>query len=207
MRILVGCEFSGRVRDAFLAKGHDAVSCDLLPTDRKVEGGVLDYATGHYEGDIFDILDEDWDMAIFHPPCTYLCSSGLHWNKHRPERAALTEEALEFVTMLWDVNIEKVCLENPVGCINTRLSFMPKPQYIQPYEFGEDASKKTGLWTRGLPLLEPTSYIEPRIVDGKKRWGNQTDSGQNALGPSVNRAHLRSATYHGIALAMASQWG
>lgn len=202
MKVLVACEYSGVVRDCFDALGHEAWSCDILPTD----------APGnHYTGNALDILDWGWDLMIAHPPCTYICSSGLHWNKRQPERELKTIEALEFVAALWNAPIEKVCIENPVGCINTRLDFMPKPQYIQPYDFGEDASKKTGLWKRNLPNLEPTEYVEPRIVirNGKeyKRWSNQTDSGQNALPPSKTRGHDRSKTYFGIAEAMALQWG
>jgi hypothetical protein len=202
MKVLVACEYTGTVRDCFLAAGHDAMSCDILPTE--VPGP-------HYEGDVLDILNEGWDMMIAHPPCTYLCSSGLHWNKRVPGRAEKTDEALEFITTLWNAPIEKVAIENPVGCINTRLSFMPKPQYIQPYQFGSDASKKTGLWKRNLPDLEPTEYIEPRIVVKNdkeyKRWGNQTDSGQNKMAPSETRGLDRSRTYFGIAYAMATQWG
>ena len=202
MKILIACEYSGIVRDAFTAKGHDVTSCDLLPTERPGK---------HIQGDVLNILWRDWDMMIAHPECTYLCSSGLHWNKRIEGRAEKTEEALEFITLLWSSGIPKVCLENPVGCINTRLDFMPKPQYIQPYHFGEDASKKTGLWLRGLKPLKPTELIEGRKVvkNGKiyRRWSNQTDSGQNKLGPSKTRGKDRSLTYEGIAYAMANQWG
>ena len=202
MKILIACEYSGIIRDCFLALGHDAMSCDIDPTD---------YPGPHYEGDVLDILDNGWDMMIAHPPCTYLCSSGLHWNNKVEGREQKTEEALAFVTALWDADIDKVCIENPVGCINTRLPFMPKPQYIQPYDFGEDASKKTGLWTRGLPKLVPTEHIPGREVlrNGRtySRWSNQTDSGQNALGPSASRGKDRSKTYFGIAEAVALQWG
>ena len=195
MKILIACEFSGIVRDCFIAMGHDAVSCDTLPTE----------ALGpHHQGDVLEILDQGWDMMIAHPPCTYLSSSGLHWNKRQPERALKTEDALLFVKALWDAPIERMCIENPVGCINTRLPFMPKPQYIQPYDFGEDASKKTGLWTRGLPPLVGEEKIEPRIVKGLPRWDNQSDAGQSRLGGGDG--HKRSVTYFGIAYAMASQW-
>ena len=199
MKVLIACEYSGIVREAFRNRGANALSCDILPS--QLPGP-------HYQGDILDLLleDENWDLMIAHPPCTYLCSSGLHWNKRRPERAALTEDALNFISMLWETPIERVCIENPVGCINTRLPFMPKPQYIQPYQFGHDASKKTGLWKRGLPDLIPTKYVEPRVVDGKNRWANQTDSGQNRMGPSRTRGLDRSLTYQGIAEAMAKQW-
>lgn len=199
MRVLVGCECSGRVRDAFRKRGHDAWSCDLLA------------ASGyHLQVDVRTILKDGWDLAIFHPPCTYLCSSGLHWNKRVPGRAALTEEALEFVRELLAAPIPRIALENPKGCIGTRIR--KRDQMIQPYQFGDDASKATHLWLKNLPLLTPTKVIEPRIVasgpyEGKKRWANQTDSGQNRLGPSEDRWAIRSLTYQGIADAMASQWG
>lgn len=196
MKILVACEYSGTVRDAFIARGHEAISCDLLPTD---------VAGPHYEGDVFDIINDGWDLMIAHPPCTYLCSSGLHWNKRTPGRQELTDEALEFVQRLLDAPIGKIALENPIGCISTKIR---KPsQIIQPWQFGHDASKATCLWLKGLPLLTPTQLIEPRIVDGKKRWANQTDSGQNKLPPSEDRWKIRSETYRGIAEAMAFQWG
>lgn len=202
MKILVACEYTGTVRDCFLAMGHDAMSCDILDTE--VPGP-------HYKGDVRDILTDGWDMMIAHPPCTYLCSSGLHWNNKVPGRAEKTDEALEFIKTLWEAPINKVAIENPVGCINTRLSFMPRPQYVQPYEFGEDASKKTGLWKRNLPDLVPTEYVEPSIItrNGKeyKRWSNQTPGGQDKTGPSKTRGLDRSRTYFGIAYAIANQWG
>lgn len=196
MRVLIACEFSGTVRDAFAAAGHDAMSCDLLPTTKPGE---------HYQGDIRDLLGQAWDLMIAHPPCTYLCSSGLHWNKRRPERVSLTEEALDFVRLLLDAPIPRIALENPVGCISTRIR--PYDQMIQPYEYGHNASKKTCLWLKNLPPLRPTQLIEPRMVNGKPRWGNQTDSGQNKLPPSQDRWAIRSETYEGIAKAMADQWG
>ena len=196
MRVLVACEYSGRVRDAFTAMGHYAMSCDLLPTD----------ALGnHYQGDVRDIIENGWDLMIAHPPCTYLCSSGLHWNKRVPGRAQQTEEALDFVRMLLDAPIKKIALENPIGCISSRIR---KPdQTIQPYHFGHDASKATCLWLKNLTPLRPTLMVEPRMIDGKPRWGNQTDSGQNKLPPSDDRWKVRSETYEGIAKAMAEQWG
>ena len=145
-----------------------------------------------------------WDLMIAHPPCTYLTVSGLHWNKRNPERAKHTEEALEFVQFLLSAPIKRIALENPIGCISTRIE--PPTQIIQPYQFGEDASKATCLWLKNLPPLQHTGYVEPRIVDGKKRWANQTDSGQNRLGPSPDRWKIRSKTYQGIADAMAQQW-
>ena len=195
MKILVACEYSGTVRDAFIRAGHEAMSCDLLPTD----------APGpHYQGSVLDILSSGWDLMIAHPPCTYLCSSGLHWNKRRPERAQQTEDALLFVRQLLDAPIPMIALENPIGCISTRIR---KPdQTIQPWQYGHDASKATCLWLKGLPLLRPTDFVAPRVVNGKSRWGNQTDSGQNKLPPSADRWKIRSETYPGIADAMARQW-
>jgi hypothetical protein len=150
------------------------------------------------------ILDHDWDLMIAHPPCTFLCASGLHWNKRRPERAQQTEDALDFVRQLLDAPIARIALENPIGCISTRIR---KPdQTIQPHQFGHDASKATCLWLKGLPPLASTDQIAPRLVDGRKRWGNQTDSGQNKLPPSADRWKIRSETYQGIADAMANQW-
>ena len=196
MRVLVACEFSGRVRDAFIKRGHDAVSCDLLPTDSPGP---------HFECDVLDVLRNGWDLMIAHPPCTYLCASGLHWNKRDPSREVKTQRALEFIRTLMNAPITSIAIENPVGRIGTAIR--PASQYIQPYEFGHDASKRTGLWLINLPKLKPTHYIEPRMVNGKQRWGNQTDSGQNKLAPSKDRWKERSMTYIGIAEAMAEQWG
>ena len=196
MRVLVACEYSGIVRDAFLARGHEAMSCDLLPTD--VPGP-------HHQGDVGALIEEtwfEWDLLIAHPPCTYLCGSGLHWNKRRPERAEKTEEALRFVELLMGAPIPRVALENPIGCISTRIC---KPtQIIQPWMFGHADSKATCLWLTGLPPLRPTNIL-PKPASG--RWENQTASGQNKLGPSPTRWKERSTTYAGIAAAMADQWG
>lgn len=195
VRVLVSCECSGVVRDAFRRRGFDAVSCDIKPSESPGP---------HYQGDVFDIIGDGWDAMIAHPPCTYLCVSGLHWNKRRPWRTLLTEEAVVFAKRIWESQVKRVCMENPVGLLSSRIG---RPsQYVQPYEFGDDASKKTGLWLRGLPNLIGTSYVQPRIVNGKKRWANQTDSGQNNLPPSPGRAASRSKTYAGIAEAMADQW-
>ena len=196
MRVLIACEYSGRVRDAFLAAGHDALSCDILPTD--VSGP-------HYQGDVRDIINDGWDLMIAHPPCTYLSVSGMHWTTRGLRDPKLTEDALDFVRLLLDAPIERIALENPVSVISSRIR---KPeQIVNPYEFGHDASKKTCLWLKNLPRLTPTNMIEPRMINGRKRWGNQTDSGQNKLAPSADRWKIRSETYEGIAAAMASQWG
>ena len=193
MRILIACEFSGRVRDAFRKRGHDAWSCDLLPTE--VEGP-------HIQGEVELILEDGWDMMIAFPPCTYLCSSGLHWNKRRPERAQLTHEAMLFIFNLIDAPIPKIALENPVGCIST--NYRKPDQIIQPWQFGHLESKATCLWLKGLPLLRPTNILELPVSG---RWENQTPSGQNKLGPSPTRSMDRSRTYQGLADAMAEQWG
>jgi len=189
VRVLVACEYSGVVRDAFLARGHDAVSCDLLPTD--VPGP-------HIEGDVRAVLNDDWDLMIAHPPCTHLCSSGaLHFHKKATQQA----EALQFVRDLLDSPIPRVCVENPVGVLSTRLR---KPdQIIHPWEFGHPESKTTCLWLKRLPPLFVTGWL----VRSGARWDNQTPSGQNRLPPSPDRWKLRSATYPGIAKAMADQWG
>lgn len=198
MRVLVACEYSGIVRDAFIANGHDAWSCDLLPSER---GG------NHFQHDVSFYLKPhwEWDLMIAHPPCTYLSVSGMHWTKRGKRDPQLTEDALDFVRLLMDAPIPRIAIENPVSVISSRIR---KPdQIVNPYQFGEDASKKTCLWLKGLPLLRPTCFIEPRVIDGKPRWGNQCDSGQNKLAPSEDRWKDRSRTYAGIAAAFASQWG
>jgi len=201
MRVLVACEFSGVVRDAFVRAGHDAMSCDLLPSETERPDGW----DGHYRGNIFEILGDKsyhFDMMIAFPPCTYLCSSGLHWNARRPERRKLTNEALDFVLRLSVANIDRITIENPIGCLSTR--WRKPDQIIQPWQFGEDAAKATCLWLKNLPLLVPTN-----ILPGGRtaRRSNQTASGQNKLPPSPTRAMDRSRTYQGIADAMAAQWG
>ena len=193
MKILVACEYSGVVRDAFIKRGHDAMSCDLLPTD----------APGpHYQGDVFDIINDGWDLMIAHPPCTYLSVSGMHWTTRGLRDPQLTEDALAFVQRLMAAPIKRIAIENPISVISSRIR---KPdQIIQPWWFGHDASKKTCLWLIDLPPLKPTDMLPG---DAKTRRGNQTASGQNKLPPSKDRWKIRSATYKGIADAMAEQWG
>jgi hypothetical protein len=198
--VLVVCESSGVVRNAFRRAGFDAWSCDLLPAD--------DGSEYHIQGDMFRAIRRHrrrLKMLVCHPPCTYLCSSGLHWNARDPTRGAKTEAALAVVKRLLESPVPRIALENPVGCISTRIR--RASQYIQPHDFGHDASKRTGLWLKGLPNLVATERVAPRVVDGKKRWANQTDSGQNRLGPSEDRWKARSRTYEGIADAMVKQWG
>ena len=183
MRVLVACEYSGRVRDAFLAKGHDAMSCDLLPTD--VPGP-------HYQGDVQNVIDDGWDLMICHPPCTHLAVSGA---RHFAAKKAsgVQDEALDFVRMLLNANIPKIALENPISII---LSQIRKPdQIIQPWQFGHGETKATCLWLKGLPLLMPTDIVEGRSDRIHK------------MPPSPDRWKLRSTTYQGIANAMASQYG
>jgi hypothetical protein len=198
VRVLIACEFSGTVRDAFLQAGHYALSCDLLPCESETSGD-------HYQGDVLNILDHGWDLLIAHPPCTYLASSGMHWTTRGLRDPRLTEDAITFVQSLLNAPISRIALENPIGIISTRVR--KADQIVQPWQFGHDASKATCLWLKNLPPLRPTNVIEPRLINGRKRWGNQTDSGQNRLGPSADRWKIRSATYPGLAAAMADQWG
>jgi len=202
-KIIVGCECSGVVRAAFANIGWDAVSVDLEPDESGLPGE-------HWQADVFDALDRVGrvNLCIIHPPCQYLCSSGLHWNKRRPERAILTEKALDFAIRLWETACKKadsVCMENSIGCLSTRFRY--PDQIIQPHQFGEDASKATCLWLKNLPDLVPTKHVAPRIVGGRPRWANQTDSGQNRLPPSSHRAADRARTYPGVSRVMAEQWG
>lgn len=194
MKVIILCESSGIVRNQFRLLGHDAWSCDLLPAD--------DNSPYHYQCDARDIDLSQFDLIGSHPSCTYLCGSGIHWN-NRGRGWYETERALEFVKYLMSID-KPWYLENPVGIISSRIR---KPdQIIQPYEFGEDASKKTCLWLNKIPKLIPTQRITGRIINGKERWANQTDSGQNKLGPSDNRWKERSRTYTGIGKAIAEQY-
>lgn len=197
MNVRIVCESSGVVRRAFRARGHNARSCDLLP--------AVDGSEFHDQCDAREVLYDGWaDLLIAHPPCTYLAVSGMHRTVRGLRDPRLTEDALAFVRLLLDAPIPCIALENPVSVISTRIR---KPsQIIQPYQFGHDASKATCLWLKNLPLLKPTAYVEPRWVNGKPRWSNQTDNGQNRLPPSEDRWRLRSETYAGIAAAMAAQW-
>lgn len=181
MRVLVACEYSGTVRDAFRARGHDAMSCDLLPTD--VPGP-------HHQGDVRDVLGDGWDLMIAHPPCTHLAVSGARWfHLKRQEQA----EALDFVRLLLAAPISRIALENPVSIISSRIR---KPdQVIQPWMFGHGETKATCLWLKRLPALKPTN-----IVDGR-------EARIHRLPPSPDRWKIRSATFPGIAAAMADQWG
>jgi len=196
MKVLVGCEYSGIVRDAFIARGHDAISCDLLPTDNPGP---------HYQGDIFAMLDDRWDLIIMHPPCTALTVAG---NKHYGEGMPKYQERLdaaEWTQQLWDacmVVSPKVCFENPVGVL-TRLTSLPKAKYVQPYEFGHVEQKKTGLFLHGLQPLQQTNNVYEEMI---KLPVNQRQR-LHYLPPSPDRWKIRSTTFQGIADAMANQWG
>ena len=214
MKALIGCERSGVVREAMRRAGIDAYSCDLADAE--------DGSRHHIRGELLEVLGDigaEQDIVIVHPDCTYLSASGLHWNRRRPDRAQKTEVALAFVEALMQWALRhpvRFCLENPHGCIGTRLPALDRhfaKQTIQPYDFGEDASKATVLRLRNLPPLAPTQRVRGRIVESPRgsgrmveRWSNQTDNGQNRLGPSEDRWMKRSRTYPGIATAMAEQW-
>ena len=181
MKVLVACEYSGAVRDAFLAKGHQAMSCDLLPTDSPGP---------HYQGDVRDILNDGWDLMVAHPPCTHLAVSGARWFK---DKLVAQAEALEFVRLLLGAPVPRIALENPVNIISSRIR---KPtQVIQPWMFGHGETKATCLWLKGLPKLQPTDIVEGR------------EQRIHKMPPSPDRWKLRSVTYSGIAAAMADQWG
>lgn len=183
LKVLVACEYSGRVRDAFTRLGHFAMSCDLLPSD----------APGlHYQGDVFDIIDQGWDIMIAHPPCTHLAVSGA---RHFPAKreSGVQQEALKFVRRLMNAPIAKIALENPISIISSQIR---KPdQIIQPWQFGHGETKATCLWLKDLPKLTPTNIVEGR------------DDRIHKMPPSADRWKKRSITYQGIADAMASQWG
>ena len=195
MRVLVACECSGRVRDAFIEKGHDALSCDIEPSE---VGGP------HYQGDVRDILNEGWDLMVAHPPCTYLSRAGARWWKS-PGRAELADAAAEFAFLLRDAPIEKIAIENPIGQLNKRWRY--PDQTIQPHWFGHPFSKATCLWLKNLPLLVPTRPLSewtpllPSNVGKGKRSGGKWHPGHTSSAKEASR------TFHGVAQAMAQQWG
>jgi len=194
MKVLVACEFSGTVRDAFAAKGHDAWSCDLLPSDKP---------GNHYQGDVFDIINDGWDLMIAHPPCTYLTISANKWYKDQPPRNSgvlvggarreARAQAIEFFMKFINAPIHKIAVENPIGVIS---SVYRKPnQVLQPWMFGHGETKATCLWLKNLPNLTPTD-----IVNGRQQRLHE-------LSPGKDRWKERSKTFQGIADAMANQWG
>lgn len=203
--VLIGCEESGAVSNAFAALGFDAWSCDLLPT----RGGG-----NHLQMDVLDAIQlRQWDFIGLHPVCTAVTVSGNHVYAAGKPKHQERLDACKWIQNLWNLmkrHARMGYLENPVGCI-PRYTDLPRPTYIQPYDFGEDASKKTGLWLYNLPPLRETEFFPPRWVNDRHgnrvpRWSNQTDSGQNRLGPSETRARERAETYAGVATAMADQW-
>lgn len=181
MKVLIACEFSGIVRDAFIKIGHDVISCDLLPTEKQGP---------HYQGDVMNIINDGFDLMIAHPPCTYLAGSGARWWKDRQKEQ---KEAIDFFMQLVNAPINKIGTENPVGIMST--VYRKPDQYIQPWEYGHGETKKTGLWLKNLPLLKPSNVVE----------GRKPSVHYEAPGP--DRQNNRSRTYAGIAGAMAEQWG
>jgi len=195
MRVLIACEYSGTVRDAFLALGHDAMSCDLLPTD--VPGN-------HYEGPVQDVIGEGWDLMVAHPPCTYMTNSGVAWLHRDPTRWEKLDEAAEFFSFLINASIPRIVIENPImhKYAKERIGGVKQSQVIQPWMFGHLEQKATCLWLKNLPLLQPTNNVKAEMM-------NLPDNERQRLHylpPSKNRWKLRSTTYKGIAEAIATQY-
>ena len=192
MKVLVACEYSGIVREAFAKRGHDAWSCDLLPTDQPSDK--------HIQGDVLEIINDGWDLIIAHPPCTHLSLSGAkYWAEKRAD--GRQQAAIKFVEDIWDADCPRICIENPVGALTKHSKLGKASVYIQPYEFGHAEQKRTGLWLKGLPKLKGTKFIDVKGLPNKERhrlhW----------LPPSKDRWKIRSTTFQGIADAMADQWG
>ena len=204
MRVLVACEFSGVVRNAFREKGCDAWSCDILPNE--------DNSQYHIQGDVLNHLNEGWDLMIAHPPCTYLSNAGIAWfneekyGEKAKQRKMLRLDAMDFVMKLYESGIDKICIENPTGYLN---SHWRKPdQVIQPYYFGDNESKRTCLWFKNLPPLKHTDVVKPKIYAYYKRGRKkgQPMYGNSYMKFSKDRGHIRSITFQGMANAMANQW-
>lgn len=196
MKVLVACEYSGKVRDAFRAKGHEAMSCDILPTD--VEGP-------HYQGDVRDIINDGWDLMIAHPPCTYLTNSGVTWLHKDPSRWAKLDDGAAFFKMLLEAPVERIAIENPImhKYAKERIGGVKQSQVVQPWMFGHMEQKATCLWLKNLPLLEPTNNVKEQMLalpDNERQR-------LHYLPPSADRWKKRSETFQGIADAMAEQWG
>ena len=192
MKVLVACEYSGVVREAFAKKGHDAWSCDLLPTDQPSDK--------HIQGDVLEVINKGWDLIIAHPPCTHLSLSGAkYWAEKRAD--GRQQAAIKFVEDIFFADCPLICVENPVGALTKHSKLGKATQYIQPYEFGHAEQKRTGLWLKGLPKLQGTKFIDVKGLPNKERhrlhW----------LPPSKDRWKIRSTTFQGIADAMADQWG
>lgn len=196
MRVLVACEYSGTVRDAFRAKGHDAMSCDILPTD--VDGP-------HYQGDVRDIINDGWDLMIAHPPCTYLTNSGVTWLHKDPSRWEKLDEGAAFFKSLLDAPIQRIAVENPImhKYAKERIGGVKQSQVIQPWMFGHMEQKATCLWLKGLPLLKPTKDVKAEMMALPDNQRQRL----HYLPPSEDRWKKRSETFQGIADAMAEQWG
>lgn len=196
MRVLVACEYSGRVRDAFIKQGHDAMSCDLLPTD--VEGP-------HYQGSVTDIIDDGWDLMVAHPPCTYLTNSGVSWLHKDPSRWGKLDEGAAFFKRLLDAPIKKIAVENPImhKYAKERIGGVKQSQIVQPWMFGHMEQKATCLWLKGLPLLKPTNIVREEMMALPDKERQRL----HYLPPSADRWKKRSETFEGIANAMAAQWG
>lgn len=195
-KILIACEFSGIVRDSFAARGWDAWSCDLIPSEK---------FGNHLQCDVLSILDDGWDMMIAHPPCTYLCSMGIWWNHKRPERWQMTYDAEEFFLKLVNANIPRIAVENPIGRMS--IKFRKPDQIVNPWMFGEAANKPTCLWLKNLPVLQPTEIVgkgEFYVKQNGERlsvWSHKTKGGKDS-----ERAKIASRTFRGLASAMADQW-
>ena len=196
MRVLVACEYSGTVRDAFIAAGHDAISCDILPTDKPGP---------HYQGDVRDMLCERWDLIIAHPPCTYLCNSGVCHLHTDSARWGKLEDAAKFFKLFLDIDIPRVAIENPIMHKYGKqlIGGVKQNQVVQPWMFGHPETKATCLWLRGLPNLIETNNVKRKLKGMHKRDIQRL----HYLPPGPERAKLRSKTFQGLADAMASQWG
>lgn len=196
LRVLVACEFSGTVRDAFLARGHDAMSCDLLPTEKPGP---------HYQGSVLDIINDGWDLMIAHPPCTYLTNAGVVWLHKDKSRWGKLGEGAEFFKKMLDAPIEKICVENPImhkyGL--ERIGNVKCTQVVQPWMFGHTEQKATCLWLKNLPKLLPTNNVKTEMMKLPVKVRQRI----NYQSPSPNRWKIRSKTFEGIAKAMAEQWG
>lgn len=196
MRVLVACEYSGTVRDAFASLGHDAMSCDILPTD---------VAGKHYQGNVLDVLDDGWDLMIAHPPCTYLTNAGVTWLHRDPARWALLDEGAAFFKVLLNANIQRIAVKNPImhKYAKERIGGIQQSQVVQPWMFGHMEQKATCLWLKGLPLLTPTNNVKDEMMKLPKKQRERL----HYLPPSPTRWKERSKTFDGIAKAMARQWG
>ena len=196
MKVLVACEFSGIVRDAFTERGHDAMSCDLLPTDTP---GL------HYHGDVYDVLNEGWDLMIAFPPCTYLCCGGMNWLNKRPEWKPNREKAAEFFMDLINAPIVRIAVENPIGHMNTR--YRKPDQIVYPWMFGHGYKKDICLWLKNLPLLKPTCIYEKSTPSSKdeKSILKKLDFWSDKR--TVKGRSIKSITFKGFADAMVDQWG